>query len=90
MSGGHFDYKQYAIKDIIESIESIIQNNTNLSNDFENRFSEKTIQEFKNAIKYLTLAKIYSHRIDWLISGDDGEETFHERLNEELRNNDVG
>uniref|UniRef100_A0A6C0JVK7 Uncharacterized protein n=1 Tax=viral metagenome TaxID=1070528 RepID=A0A6C0JVK7_9ZZZZ len=90
MSGGHFDYKQYAIEDIIESIESIIQNNTNLSNDFENRFSEKTIQEFKNAIKYLTLAKIYSHRIDWLISGDDGEETFHERLNEELRNNDVG
>lgn len=90
MSGGHFDYKQYAITDIIESIESIIQNNTNQSNDFENRFSEKTIQEFKNAIKYLTLAKIYSHRIDWLISGDDGEETFHERLNEELRNNDVG
>lgn len=90
MSGGHFDYKQYAIKDIIESIESIIQNSTNQSNDFENRFSEKTIQEFKNAIKYLTLAKIYSHRIDWLILGDDGEETFHERLNEELRSNDVG
>ena len=30
-------------------------------------------------------AAIYAQRIDWLVSGDDGEETFHQRLAEELR-----
>lgn len=27
---------------------------------------------------------IYTQRIDWLLSGDDGEESFHSRLKEEL------
>jgi hypothetical protein len=30
------------------------------------------------------LAKIYAQRVDWFLSGDDGEETFHERLKEDL------
>ena len=29
-------------------------------------------------------AVIYIHRIDWLLSEDDGEKEFLERLNEEL------
>ena len=36
------------------------------------------------AIKYLRVAQIYSKRIEWLLSGDDGEESFHKRLKEEL------
>jgi hypothetical protein len=28
---------------------------------------------------------IYAHRIDWLLSGDDGEESFNKRLTEELK-----
>ena len=32
----------------------------------------------------LKQAEIYAQRIDWLLSGDDGEESFHERLKEEL------
>lgn len=34
----------------------------------------------------LKLANIYLHRIDWLLSGDDGEDSFHSRLKEELLN----
>ena len=26
------------------------------------------------------IAGIYAQRIDWLLSGDDGEDSFHERL----------
>jgi len=32
----------------------------------------------------LRKAAIYAQRIDWLLSGDDGEESFLERLKEEL------
>ena len=34
----------------------------------------------------LKLANIYLHRIDWLLSGDDGEDSFHSRLQQELLN----
>lgn len=30
------------------------------------------------------MAEIYAQRIDWLISGDDNENTFHKRLKEEI------
>ena len=49
------------------------------------RYSDETIVEFKNAIEILKKAYIYAQRIDWLLSGDDGEKSFHERLKEELQ-----
>ena len=47
-------------------------------------YTEETINEFKKGVEILKKARIYAQRIDWLISGDDGEESFHERLKEEL------
>lgn len=77
MSGGHFNYEQYRIDDIQIAIEKLIKYNDNLD--------ELTIAEFKTAIKLLSKASVYVQRIDWLISDDDSEETFHERLAEELK-----
>lgn len=48
-------------------------------------YTPETIQEFRNAVKILKKASIYAQRIDWLISGDDSEESFHKRLKEELK-----
>lgn len=48
-------------------------------------FSPETIKEFKNGLKALRKAYVYAQRIDWLLSGDDGEDSFHERLKEELK-----
>lgn len=48
-------------------------------------YSEETIKEFRKGIDILKKAQVYAHRIDWLISGDDGEDNFHERLKEELK-----
>lgn len=102
MSGGRFDYQQYRIRDIADSIQEEIDNNNDpwypedspyewdqqINKEFfesgGKRYSDETIEEFKNAVKYLKLAYIYSQRVDWLLSGDDGEETFHKRLKEEL------
>lgn len=47
-------------------------------------YTEETLQEFRNGVDILRRAYIYVQRIDWLLSGDDGEESFHKRLREEL------
>ena len=51
---------------------------------YQPEYSEETIKEFKNAIRILRMAQVYAQRVDWLICGDDGEESFHERLAENL------
>ena len=110
MSGGHFDYNQYRINDIADSIEDYIYGHPLEEEDIEyyiednwleneekeyviknkhilpNRYgySEETLEEFKKGLDILRKASIYAQRIDWLFSGDDGEESFHKRLKEDL------
>ena len=47
-------------------------------------YPEEVIEKFKESIDILRKAAIYAQRIDWLLSGDDGEETFLERLKKDL------
>lgn len=42
------------------------------------------LQEISNGLGYLNLASIYTQRLDWVFSGDDGEDSFFGRLEEEL------
>ena len=85
MSGGHFDYKQHIINDISEEIEEVIKDN-DIKDEwgYSYDYPESVLLEFKNGIEILRKASIYAQRIDWLLSGDDGVESFHERLKEEL------
>lgn len=48
------------------------------------RYSEKTLNEFKEAYRLCKMAAAYTQRIDWLVSADDGEECFHRRLKDDL------
>jgi hypothetical protein len=93
MSGGTFNYKQYAIKEIIEELERVLEEegkpNPNygryvweaelLRNDSEN--VQMIIREGIHALKR---AHIFAQRIDWYLAGDDGEESLFKRLAEEL------
>ena len=47
-------------------------------------YSKEVIDKMKEGVKYLFLSAIYTHRIDYLISGDDGEEAFLRRLEKEI------
>lgn len=47
-------------------------------------WSEETIAHMKDAAKVLNRAAIYAKRLDYLLSGDDGEESFIRRLDDEL------
>lgn len=51
---------------------------------FHPEYSEEVIKRFKEGVEILRKAEVYAHRIDWLLSGDDGDETFLERLKEDL------
>jgi hypothetical protein len=78
MSGGYFDYEQVRIRDAADRLASVIET--------DDQYSKETLAEFGKALATLRAAAIYLQRIDWLVSGDDGEETFHQRLKEDLKN----
>lgn len=88
MSGGHFDYQQYRISQIADEIKLLIENNNSEPNEWgkpvQQNYSPEVIDLFKDAVVCLRKAFIYAQRIDWLVSGDDGEKSFLIRLNEEL------
>lgn len=85
MSGGKFNYTQYHISTIADSVESLVLNNKDTTVDEWGcvrgyDFPDEVIEKFKEAIPILKKAYIYSQRIDWLVSGDDGPDTFLQRL----------
>jgi hypothetical protein len=94
MSGGCFDYVQYRINKIEDIIAS---NNLEIAEEdkpkddwgfYDESYYEyppHIIEEFKNAVKHLKIAQVYAQRVDWLVSGDDGEESFITRLAEDLK-----
>ena len=87
MSGGYFNYNQHFINDIAGEIEELIEKNKVKSEpgDFDREVYPKiVINEFKKAVKILRKAYVYAHRIDWFVSGDDGEDYFLQRLKEDL------
>jgi hypothetical protein len=77
MSGGYFDYTQARIDGAAGRVSSLIETN--------DQYSNETLAEFGKALIMLRASAIYLQRIDWLVSGDDTEETFHKRLKEDLR-----
>jgi hypothetical protein len=86
MSGGHFGYQQYRLNDIASMVDELIERN-DVPDEFEyvRNYTPETIEKFRLASRVLRVAAIMTQRIDWLVSGDDGEDTFHERLKEDLR-----
>jgi len=89
MSGGHFQYKQYEIGNIADQVEQmIIDNESEELDEWGNTkgyyFTEDTMAEFKKALVIIRQAQVYAQRIDWLVSGDDGEDSFQSRLKTDL------
>ena len=97
MSGGAFEYKQYKIEELIEDMKLLLERVDkepidsfecdSLKNYIDDKDSFKKIVE-KN-INLLRKSYIYTQRLDWFISGDDGEETFYERLEEDFNKNNM-
>jgi hypothetical protein len=86
MSGGTFGYSQYSIKDIYETIEYHLEvQGTETEYGGENPiFEPEVLKHLQDAIECLKKAYVYAQRVDRFLAGDDGNENFILRLNEEL------
>lgn len=89
MSGGHFNYRQHTLLDMADNIDSVILDNDSTEkdewgNNIGSHYTPETIAEFDKAVTALKTAYVYAQRIDWLLSGDDGEDSFHKRLQAQL------
>jgi len=80
MSGGFFGYAQYKIDQIADQISDVIQRND--QKPFP--YSPATIQQLTEAVRALEIAFVYANRTDCLLSGDDSEEYFEKRLQQDL------
>ena len=90
MSGGHFQYQQYRIEDIAVEIDEMIESNDDETLDQYggrrgNGYPTKIIEKFKEAAHTLRQAAEMAQRVDWLVSGDDGEDSFMHRWENEVR-----
>lgn len=90
MSGGHFDYGQDSIRDIADYIQEVIDQNNDTTPDHfgyprGRQYRPEVVAKLKDAVKHLRIAYVYVQRVDWLLSDDDGEESFLRRLEEELK-----
>lgn len=81
MSGGHFNYIQYKIEGAANAIERILNS--------DEVYAEDTREKFKLAVDTLFKAAKMLQRVDWLVCGDEGEASFHERWKEELENDNT-
>ena len=93
MSGGHFDYDQYKIGYIADSVEQIILKNgekrerrESWESEYYYNYPPEVIEKFKEGLDIIRKAEIYAQRIDWLVCGDDGPESFLRRLDQDLKN----
>ena len=92
MSGGHFDYIQYRIEEVAEEIAAIIDENDNtdrddFGDDIGHHYPAEVIKHFKEAAHTVKMAGMMIHRIDWLLSGDSGEDSFLSRWADEVCQN---
>lgn len=51
---------------------------------YHHKYSDEVIEKFKEGLEVIKRAQIYMQRLDYLIAGDDGEDSFLERLEDEL------
>ena len=84
MSGGHFEYKQYNIEEIAREIDRLIRENNDKDEfGYSRDCSPETLEKFRLAAETCRRAAGMAQRVDWLVSSDDSEETFHERWKED-------
>jgi hypothetical protein len=78
MSGGYFDYSEYKIEQIADDIQRVV-----ISNPY--RYKLQTLQRFQEAVQLLRKSVVYVKNIDYLLKSDYSEESFHEHLEEGLK-----
>lgn len=78
MSGGHYEYSNFQLSQIAETIDNDIENNISMNWNM----SDQVISRMKIISEMLHTVEKLTHFADYLYSGDSGEETFIKRFDE--------
>jgi len=83
MSGGHFNYAYFRIGELADDLKFEIENNDNPDKDewgdsLSHGYSKQTVTMLWEAQKTLQRASELARAVEWLYSGDTGEESFKE------------
>jgi hypothetical protein len=81
MSGGHFNYDEYRLIEMAESIDILLEQSPHKMNEYGDRlyygYNQNTLEEFRKTATMLREAYKRLKRIDYLVSGDDSEYDFN-------------
>ena len=75
MSGGYWNYVQYRITDPVDDLKNMAVNDD---------WPKDIRDDMLTCAKLAEEVCLRMHRIDWLLSGDDGVETYRKRLEQDL------
>ena len=93
MSGGYFQYIQFRFGEIVETIRSVVANNDSDEKDEcgygRDYIPPDIIAKFTETANTVERAAKMVTRVDWLLSGDDGEDSFRRRWSDEGLDNPV-
>ena len=96
MSGGKFDYKHFQAEMLAEELRDFVKEQWQYKNgnsipdernggwDYE--LSAKTLDKIDQTATMLYKAATMAHHVDYLLSGDIGEDSFHLRWDEDKLN----
>lgn len=84
MSGGHFDYVQYRFVETEDALREIVKDE-----DGDYDLPGDIASDVKEALDCLTKARLLINRIDYLVSGDDGEESYRRRVKEDFESEGI-
>jgi hypothetical protein len=81
MSGGHFDYLERRVFALIEQIED---SREMFLSEFDDKSRQVAEKHFDMCADYLLRGATLLQRIDYVISGDDGPDSFFVRVAEDM------
>jgi hypothetical protein len=80
MSGGHYDYKQHYLNDLIEDLGEDLKRVSASDSSSSMPYPATLITHISKTITHLTEAYNYLHHLDWYFSGDTSQETMESRI----------
>lgn len=88
MSGGYFDRRQYQLIMLKDDLNEIIERNDLEEKDsygypLGRHYPEDIIDKFRATSELLDRGERMLTRLDYLLSGDDGEDSFRKRWKDE-------
>lgn len=85
MSGGSFDYNCFRISQFSEEILNKIKlNNVKDEYGYSYDYAPETLEKLTKAAEIIKIAGELAHDIEWMYSGDIGEDTFQKTFDQLL------